>query len=201
MNWTGPYVGAQLGYSLSDVGFVYRADDYVYSLPEKSLSQGLLGFRAGYDWQVRHFVIGIVADADRRFGTDSLYENSMPAIPYDWEIASDWDVGLRVKTGVLAQDNLLFYATGGLAAANYNLTNETCSNCAAWYDHYPLSGTYYGWSAGLGVEYKFNQKWSAQVEYLHSEFGNPTDYWEDRVQSSEPNLSSSSVKTGLNFRF
>jgi opacity protein-like surface antigen len=99
----------------------------------------------------------------------------------------------------LGQDNLLLYATGGLAAASFDLKNTEAPTASMWGDANVLGGTNVGWSSGVGIEYRLNSPWSAQIEYLHSDFGNETVYLD--VSDITPKLLSNSIKVGVNYRF
>jgi len=146
-------------------------------------------------------VIGVVAEANARFWKASFDATNLPATPYSWEASSKWDAGLRVRVGTLAQDNLLLYATGGVAVASFDLNNTVYVNQSMWGNRNVLGGTNVGWSSGVGTEYRLNSLWSAQIEYLHSDFGNKTVYGDSGEKLATPKLLSNSIKVGVNYRF
>ena len=62
----------------------------------------------------------------------------------------------------------LVYVTGGLAFGNTKTTStDTTENTLSASN----SDLRWGWVAGDGIEYKFNQNWSLRTEYLHTDFG------------------------------
>jgi outer membrane immunogenic protein len=93
-NWTGTYVGGNLGYQWGGVA----------NLPlQPSGING--GVQAGYNWQTGQFVVGVetdiqVSSADDRF---AAYQYSNP-----------WFGTTRARAGI-AFSNVVLYATAGLA--------------------------------------------------------------------------------------
>jgi len=66
---------------------------------------------------------------------------------------------------------VLIYAKGGWA---WYTGPETFSTLAPNYASNSDVGTFNGWVAGGGFEYRFAPNWSAKVEYLHYAFGAQT---------------------------
>jgi outer membrane immunogenic protein len=94
-SWSGPYIGAQLGYSSSNIGLDttdYSFPNY-FAAPSNALNQELLGGRAGYDWQFGKMVVGVVADADWRIGDRNFDVGDNIAVSTGWKAKSDWDAG------------------------------------------------------------------------------------------------------------
>ncbi len=133
-DWTGFYIGAGLGYGLltDRVGGVEdRGDDIIYS-----------GF-IGYNYQLNeNFVIGIEADYTKY---DIAFEKT-PAI----SAAEGGSVRARVG---YAMDDLLFFASAGVAYATTNVNLED-----------------FGGVAGVGVEYKITENVVFGIEYTHTRF-------------------------------
>ena len=95
----------------------------------------------------------------------------------------EWFGTLRGRLGVLPWDNVLIYATGGLAygrdkassvifvtgslgiGGQADGTTVACSNspCLAG----SASRTSTGWTAGGGIEYALSPNWTIKAEYLH----------------------------------
>ena len=52
-----------------------------------------------------------------------------------------------------------------------------------------------GWTAGAGLEYAFNQDWSAKIEYLYVDLGS------DILVLDDVKLSAHLIRGGVNLRF
>ena len=202
VSWTGAYVGLQAGMVSSQTGLNIGIPDVVdLSYPTNTVTQGLIGGRFGYDWQFDRMVVGIVADADLRIGSASwLPNNTIAQAPYGWKTTSNWDAGVRARAGYLVTDNFLAYATGGLALANYKLSNPSYPGEAVWEFDNIWGGTRVGWAVGAGAEYKITKNWSLNVEYLYSDYGTHTPDLGGGY-STKSKIDSNTVKVGVNYRF
>ena len=58
-----------------------------------------------------------------------------------------------------------------------------------------LSDVRLGWTAGAGLEYAFNQDWSAKIEYLYVDLGS------DILVLDDVKLSAHLIRGGVNLRF
>jgi outer membrane immunogenic protein len=97
-----------------------------------------------------------------------------------------------------AVNNLLFYATGGYAAAGAeasvrdNTTNALLASATS---------TRSGWTAGGGLEWGFAPNWSAKFEMLYMKFNSVTF---NTVQAEGPRtvpLDDTIARAGINYRF
>lgn len=169
-DWSGPYIGAHAGKSITkDKGVsdfaTANADEYENSAG--TLKDGALtgGFEIGVRRQISHFVYGTeislgVFDLSKRADIDENSENKLNA-PYkvSGNLYADW----TVMSG-LAYDRWLVYAKGGLALYN---TNAKLSLSP---DTYKSDDTLFGWTVGGGVEYALSDKWSLKSEYKYYDF-------------------------------
>jgi outer membrane immunogenic protein len=92
----------------------------------------------------------------------------------------DWLATMRLRLG-FAVDNVLLYATGGLAVGSVKSSsaisvvsdvgsyNEGGEIDALWTGR--TSETRAGWALGAGVEWAFAPNWSLKAEYLHYDLG------------------------------
>ena len=194
-NWTGAYVGGQLGYGW---GYDKIHDNFVANgfsdyADEFNLDGFLGGVHAGYDLQINRIVIGVVGDADLSgvdgknvgwpFGDRTTSANKMQA-------------SLRARAGV-AFDRALFYVTGGLAAADIH---------ADFYDganHDSRSDWRSGYTLGAGAEFALRNNWSANVEYRFSSFKGLTTVTTttDPGWMETDKLRPHSLMIGLSYRF
>ena len=80
---------------------------------------------------------------------------------------------VRGRVGGLVTDDLLLYATGGLAYGR--VTHSGQFHYATPVDYIVNdTATQVGWTAGAGVEYMFAPQWSVKGEYLYYDLGNHT---------------------------
>jgi outer membrane immunogenic protein len=61
-------------------------------------------------------------------------------------------------------DRWLPYVTAGVA---YGTRKASGTATGVQAGAYSASDTSVGWAVGLGVDYAFNERWSARLEYLH----------------------------------
>lgn len=142
-SWAGPYLGANVGYAWGDV-----------TNNGASPSGPAGGLQAGYNWQSGPLVFGVEGDIQAS-GADDTFAA--------WKFSNPWFGTARGRVGY-ALNNILLYATGGLAFGS--LKGETLGLSE--------SHTSLGWTIGLGAEVALSQNWSAKAEYLYVDLSNST---------------------------
>lgn len=165
-SWMGPYLGANLGYQWGET---------TNNPTEPSGIAG--GLQAGYNFQTGQFVFGGEADIQLSGAEDTFAP---------WKFSNPWFGTVRGRAGV-AMNNILFYATGGLAYGNLRGEVGGLSE----------NRTALGWTVGLGMEVGLTQNWSAKVEYLYIDLA-------DRgytVTGTDNGLDSNLLRFGVNYRF
>jgi outer membrane immunogenic protein len=175
-NWTGFYVGANVGAAFSNGSVADDPSSFVPWLNGASFGNNgvgaIGGLQAGYNWQMTSLVLGIEAD----ISASSLnHTNSNVAAPFGgggpdaYNTKLSWLATVRGRVG-WAMDRTLFYGTGGVAFANLK---DTITD--TWF---PISAStnssVTGWTAGGGIEYALRDHWTAKVEYLHIGFPDRT---------------------------
>lgn len=135
-NWTGPYLGANLGYGWGTVE----------NNPTRP-SGFLGGVQAGYNFQTADWVFGLEGDLQGSGAADTFAP---------WKFSNPWFGTVRGRAG-FALNNVLFYGTAGLAFGE--LRGQTFSGLSE-------SHTTLGWSVGVGAEFGLTQNWRAKAEYL-----------------------------------
>jgi outer membrane immunogenic protein len=70
-----------------------------------------------------------------------------------------------------AQDNWLFYGTGGLALTQVSTVFQFSDTFASAAERVKTSSTEVGWTAGGGLEIGLTPSWTLKLEYLHIDFG------------------------------
>ena len=133
--------------------------------------------QAGYNWQTGQFVFGGEADIQLS-GADDVFA--------PWKFSNPWFGTLRGRAGI-AFDNVLFYATGGLAYGGLRGELAGLSESRA----------HLGWTIGAGMEMGLTPNWTAKIEYLYLDLM-------DRgysVTGLDNGLQSNLVRLGVNYRF
>jgi outer membrane immunogenic protein len=196
-NWTGLYVGANLGgaWQRADTslgpagGFVNNSSFALGALPSASSqdSSGILGgITLGYNLQSGALVYGIEGDAmGAHLSATSTANSAIPAFPLlatSTTTETDWLATVRGRLGWLVSPDTLLYGTGGVAFGGVKgSTSITPSpvplqgggTCAtnSFCSTGSGSSTQVGWAAGVGAERRFWGNWSAKIEYLHYDLG------------------------------
>ncbi len=170
-DWSGPYAGIIAGYSWS------KFDTSPTDLPDSRTTNwnqsfdvdgALVGAEAGWNHQMDALVLGIAADASV-LGTkgSSLIDLDDRDSYYVGEL--EWLATLRGKVG-FALDNVLLFATGGVALTEAKLAYEDYDD-GVLDIRFEDSDTMFGWVAGGGIEFALAPV-SVKIEYLYADFGN-----------------------------
>lgn len=165
-NWAGWYAGAVVGYQWGDVPGTNTKPSGV-----------LGGVTGGYNWQNGQFVFGGETDLQLS-GADDTFA------PY--KFSNPWFGTLRGRVG-MAMNNILIYATGGIAYGGLKGDSFALSE----------SKTHVGWTLGAGIEMGLAQQWSAKLEYLYADLSNRTYSITGRGNGLETNM----IRVGVNYRF
>jgi outer membrane immunogenic protein len=75
----------------------------------------------------------------------------------------------RVRSG-MAWDNMLFYFTGGFAAARFRTTYEDFNGGATPFDSVEFKEWRWGWVAGFGTEWAWTPNLTIKSEVLYANF-------------------------------
>jgi outer membrane immunogenic protein len=171
-NWTGFYVGVNAGYSWGDTRINY---DLVPLAATLNPSSFIGGGQVGFNWQMGNIVWGLEADLAWRNGKDNLTHAFGNGIDFTtFHVEQNWVGTLRPRLGV-ANNNWLFYVTGGLAfgGLRHSYTEFRAPVPAATRTaNEDVSRA--GWTVGGGVEVGINQHLSLGLEYLYMNFGSST---------------------------
>ena len=85
----------------------------------------------------------------------------------------DWFSTLRTRTGVVANDTLV-YVTGGLALAKFENTYAFSDPGGNGSGFFTQDKTRWGWTGGVGAEFLLAEGWSANAEVLYMAFRKET---------------------------
>lgn len=177
-NWTGPYVGGQIGgaWGTGNLNAVLF-DPFVPALVAASTSgtpSGVIGGgHAGYLYQINQWVLGIEGSVDGA----SLNNTAAAAFPgvFGGSVLvanSSLDVvgTIRGKTG-FAWDRVLIYGTGGLAFGGFSTNLSLVGNAPLFGATFNPSNTRVGWTAGGGLQYAVTDNWWIFTEYRYTNVG------------------------------
>ena len=182
-SWTGFYLGTQIGYGFNAVderasdpvpGYAGLANPVFYE--QGYSSRGVIsGFHFGYDRQFGALVLGGAADFDfTGQHTNKVLFNPLATGlggPYQTNVADNLRWTARGRAGY-AEGRALYYVTGGVTNGVSTVSHNywpLSAPGAPVADYFNIER--FGWMAGAGVEYAFTDKWSANLEYRHSDFG------------------------------
>ena len=218
-NWTGFYVGGNIGYSWgssSDTStLVNSANTLLFTSASTSHPNGIIGgVQMGYNWQIQSFVWGIEADiqgtnekGDRVFTCFAcLPAGAISAVPADLAQKIDWFGTVRGRAGVAVNSMVLLYATAGLAYGEVN-TNETIGAQPVLFSS---STTNVGWTAGAGIEGAIGGGWTARLEYLYVDLGKANGAFVTQVpalgggvitSNYSSHVTDNIVRLGINYKF
>lgn len=127
------------------------------------------GLRAGYDWQINHWVFGVVGEYTQGDSRDSASAFSITPAFYYFTRDLETTTALRARVGRAFGQNgdWLAYATVGAVRAKIEQEFETSNGLNSFT---PTLGSTNanGFQAGVGVERKVLDNLSVGLEYLHT---------------------------------
>ncbi len=201
-SWYGFYIGAHAGYSWSDDTLTMTG---LPALPA-TIAPGfsfdrdgaIAGIQWGTNWQFGRWVLGTESDisfADFDESQTIVFGGATNLVNQEIQYLGT----TRGRVGY-AFDNILIYATGGLASGRVETTYlETTTGFVG-----TRSKHRYGFSAGGGIEWGFGP-WSAKLEYLHYDLGDHSFLvfapGGAVVATANSDNSGDMVRAGLNYRF
>ena len=185
-DWSGLYLGAHAGYLSGTVDVTEPAAQQAalaaVEVASGDLSGGIAGLYAGYNAQFDNVVLGIEGD----FGLGAVSGNGVIVDEYGYDL--NWNGHLRARAG-FAADKFLVYAAGGLAFADFTLSEGDFSD----------TQTHVGWTLGVGAEYAVTENIALRAEYLYDDLGT-ADYLLDD-EPYEVALKSHTVRLGISVSY
>jgi outer membrane immunogenic protein len=169
-NWTGFYVGGNLGAGVSNGPGTLGLDNVVSNqtnFAARSLNGGL---QAGANWQMRNLVLGVEGDFQLNDQNQkNCFDFCLPDQSVDLGTRLPWFATLRGRIGYGAGP-LLVYGTAGAA-----LGRVETSYRSSFLGFTLASGSFgevkSGWTAGGGIEAALSEHWTAKAEYLYLDLG------------------------------
>jgi outer membrane immunogenic protein len=197
-DWTGFYIGVSGGGSFGQSTHIDQATGLGDTIGY-NVSGGLVGGTLGYNWQVSSFVVGFEGDASWVGQYGSNFDDGLAGNPAFTSFTKEtWVATARGRLGYAA-NNLLFYGTGGYAAAGVEAGVKDANTGVLLAS---ATSTRSGWTAGGGLEWGFAPNWSAKFEWLYMRFEDKpfSTVFAEGPRSSVP-LDDNVVRAGINYRF
>jgi outer membrane immunogenic protein len=193
INWTGFYVGGNLGGAWGDPVNVTTTNTPgtppIFGLPVNiaavnaagtgSLDQKsafTIGFEAGYNWQVSPiWLIGVEADIDslhQHAQLNGVAATTIGTVAITNSVSTDWLATVRGRLGYIF-NNWLLFVTGGAAFTRQDYTETFGPTVLVGIPAFgtsTTSSTQTGWTVGGGVETMLTGNWSVKAEYLFARF-------------------------------
>lgn len=201
--WTGWYVGLNGGggWGRSNQTASFNAAGFpAASTGNFNTSGGLAGGTIGYNYQMGQWLVGAEADLDWsniRGTFNSAITIPGGTAPVSFSSQLNWLDTTRVRVGWV-WEHALFYGTAGAAVGGVTATANASAAAAGLAAGVTAADTQtrFGWTAGAGVEYAFNNYVSAKVEYLYVDLGTQTQITFDNVK-----FNTNIVRAGVNLHF
>ena len=215
--FSGPYGGMQLGYiDAKDKGKEYYDDGTpTYWDQKSSMHGGSLGLSAGFNKVFsNNFLLGVESDFEGRNVNGSTFQRDETGETTEYQIKTKISqaFSLRGRVGFLINETTLAYLTGGYALGKakrkitYIDTDDddgedgefgygTSESKSSWQP---------GWTAGLGVEKYFLERFSARLEYRYTDLGKEnfsTGSVEDLIYTEKQKLTEDSFRFSLLYHF
>lgn len=181
------FEGWYLGGTIGGASVSY---DLAPAPPSSVSTSGMLGgVIGGYSWQHGPYVIGVEGDflasdisGGRRFN------GGLNKVSPGFDTLAD----LRLRAGYTVLPNLLLFGTFGGAWADADLLISGPGGGFA-------EATFFGWSAGAGAEYAFDQNWSARFDYQFTDFDAETISYPGGKETYDPD--SNTFRGSILYRF
>src|ERR1700733_2916261 len=193
--WTGPYIGLNLGGSWGRSRTSYNDPDpaFVPFTTSQHMDGVLGGAQIGYKVQFnRIWLAGLEADFQ---GTGQRGSATFPPITEVFAGIAvttvtttgtltqkmPWFGTVRGRLGVEPSEHWLLYVTGGLAYAQIRSTAAISAiamspgGTATAALSSSVNNDRAGWTIGVGSEWMFAHQWSAKAEYLYMDYGHLSD--------------------------
>lgn len=208
-HWAGAYVGAHAGYGWRPVTVSERFDLVSGTSPGPRFSfdtaGGIGGLQAGYNALLTpRLVVGIEADMTLSNVSGSTFIPNTGTSIIRTHSNVPWFATARGRLGY-AGDNVLVYATGGLAWINAERQREQIAgttNLATPGTVDTGSWSKLGWTAGGGAEVGVTARSSVKAEYLYLTSFDRLVFFPPRAQiRSVQELQLHTVRFGVNYRY
>jgi outer membrane immunogenic protein len=199
--WTGWYIGLNGGGGWGQTSHTATfsiAGAAPLTTGNFNTGGGLAGGTIGYNYQLGQWLVGAEADLDWS-NIRGTFNGAVPVAGAAFSLSSqlNWLDTTRVRLGWV-WDHALFYGTAGAAVGGVTTTASASAAIAGLGATATAADTQtrFGWTAGAGVEYAFNNYLSGKVEYMYVNLGTQTQIIVDSVK-----FNTNIVRAGVNLHF
>jgi outer membrane immunogenic protein len=207
-NWTGFYIGGQVGAGWGTTESTLTALNPGGAIPggfaiaQNSRSGFLGGGQIGYNFQSGWAVFGVEGEA---LGLDVKGTTPCLGGAASCTAKSDWLAAATARFGGVVGDRTLVYVKGGAAWMHTDHTLGIGGLVGPGVaGSVGSSSTAVGWLLGLGAEYAFDRNWSAFLEYDYIDFQKKNiafDFFGAGTANVDIKNKLSIAKIGLNYKF
>ena len=202
-NWSGCYVGAQVGYAWqrdrdieTEIGVGFSDDTPLDAAKPDGFKAGAF---LGCNWQWQGpFVIGIEGDAEFANLKGSVEFPDTGTINDFYESRTRFQASVRARIGY-AFERALYFVSGGVAFAHIKHT-YVCPDCGLTES---FTTTRPGWTVGGGMDYAFTNNWIGRIEYRYADFGHVTNepvvVWDGFTERHR--ITEHAVRLGLSYKW
>lgn len=202
-NWTGFYIGGNVGYGFGGIGMSDTAGSAFTSTTSQSF---LGGGQVGFNWQWAGLVLGAEGDFEWLPNTKNTLTAANAGSLATATINDRWLTLADARLGY-AWDRFLVFAKGGGAFAGVSNSSGAISGTPTTF---AISGpgSNSGWNVGFGAEWAVWGTWSVKAEYDFIRFDNavlttaasaPAPFAGDTISTNNRQISL--VTVGLNYKF
>ncbi|HML08247.1 MAG TPA: carbohydrate porin [Xanthobacteraceae bacterium] len=208
-DWTGFYLGGNLGYAWGDSNWSTPGAAGSMSLAQKidtfdEAGSFFAGIQGGYNYMLpNRWVIGgefdVSAPSFQNLAGISVGGMTTFNSPFGSETYSETVLNSGTVRGRIgyAPGNWLFYATGGFA---WTYDQLTLTNNVTGTTDMPFLWRL-GWAAGAGVEAPVAPHWTARFEYLFTDYGTSGVLFAGNGQRFTSDFELQELRAGLNYQF
>lgn len=187
-NWTGFYVGANVGFASA------RASSDIMAVDTSQTLTGIIGGgQAGYNWQMGPWVFGAEIDVQGS-SQDATWTGTIGGGAVSQATSLPWFMTARGRVGYAFAPTWMVYVTGGGAWGEVKSVITAVPGVVTWDE------TRGGWVIGAGIEGKINRQWSWKVEYLHVDLGSSSTVLFG-VAPANLGITNDIGRVGVNFHF
>jgi outer membrane immunogenic protein len=155
-DWTGVYVGANVGYGSATINDTTTSGS-VSTTSSQAMTGFLGGGQIGANYQYGHTVFGIEIDADAT--SQSTSSDTLTASMTSFATA-------RARLG-FAYDRIHYYVTGGGGYVQFSSSGTTTSPATGTAVSTTGTSRRTAWVAGVGSEHALTPNWILRFEFLY----------------------------------
>ncbi len=203
-DWTGPYIGAFVdGSSIrSNSSTLNAATGLPLAVPNENTLRWGSGIQLGFDYMTEsRLVLGLAGDMSSGGTTTTTITDASGTSAYRNTVFDSETVRGRIG---YASDNVLFYATGGMAWSNDQFIRTQLTgalNLATAGTTEAVNKGLLGWTAGGGIAYAFAQSWNAFAAYRYTNFGSSTISLPFAQLTTSSTMNVSAIEIGVIYKF